>query len=525
MQGNGTTVQDTFQDQQPVLVVKGVSKRFPGVQALDGVRFNLFRGEVHALLGENGAGKSTLVKILSGVYPPDNGEVIIGGAPVADFSPQHVQKLGVATIYQELTLVPDMSVMQNIFLGREPGYPGIPSMIDFQAMEQQTREILDRLGVHIHPRMPVRRLSIGHRQMVEIAKAISMDARIIIMDEPTSSLAKQEVDELFTLIRQLQKQGVGIIYISHRLDEVARVGDRCTVFRDGKWIATRRVGEVTTNELIRLMVGRDLQDMFPKVPAPLGDEVLRVENLTVPGKLMDVSFSLRRGEILGVAGLIGAGRSELVRSVFGAETVSKGRVLLRGRAVNIKSPRSAIRHRIGLIPEERRRQGLITTMSVRHNIGIAALHSMTRAGLLSFSMLDRLAKKYVDMLRIKTPSIYVSVASLSGGNQQKVVIARSICSQSDILIFDEPTRGIDVGAKVEVYQLMNQLVHEGKAIIMVSSELPEILGMSDRILVMRQGRISGQFSRAEVTQEDIMACAIPETEPMELVGEGSVPRE
>lgn len=511
--------EETRRQQEPLLVVKDVSKRFPGVLALDGVSFDLYPGEAHVLLGENGAGKSTLVKIISGVFAPDSGELAVNGTRVQDFSPQRAQALGVATIYQELTLVPDMTVMQNIFLGREPGVgAGMTAMIDFRDMQRQTEEILGRLGVHIDPHAMVRRLSIGHRQMVEIAKAVSMNARIIIMDEPTSSLSKQEVDELFNLIHQLKSQGVGIIYISHRLDEIFRIGDRCTVFRDGKWIATRRVGQVAIDELITLMVGRQLQDMFPKEAVEPGEEVLRVEGLCVPGKLRDISFSLRRGEILGMAGLIGAGRSELARAIFGAENVGSGRVFLYGREVNISSPRSAIKHRIGLIPEERRQQGLITMMSVRQNIVIAALDSLTRAGLLTFSMMDRLAKKYVEMLRIKTPSLYVSVSGLSGGNQQKVVIARWLCSQSDILIFDEPTRGIDVGAKVEIYQLMNHLVREGKAIIMVSSELPEILGMSDRVLVMRQGRITGEFARREATQEKIMALAIPETEVQDLAG-------
>ncbi|MFB0516470.1 MAG: sugar ABC transporter ATP-binding protein [Candidatus Neomarinimicrobiota bacterium] len=489
-----------------VLEMRHIRKTFPGVVALDDVRFELERGEVHILLGENGAGKSTLVKILSGAYQKTGGQIILNGRETNIRSPRHAQELGIAIIYQEFNLVPQLSAGENIFLGREQIQ--IPGLINQREIFTSAQSILDDLGVEIDARKPVGELGVAQQQMVEVAKALSLDARVLIMDEPTSALTENEITELFSAIRQLKRKGVSIIYISHRLEELFEIGDRVTVLRDGKYVGTRDVSEVTKSELISMMVNRELKAHFPKQKAVTGEEVLRVSGLSRKGVLYDISFSVHRGEVLGVAGLLGSGRTELARSLFGAEKIDSGEIYIKGKRQRIKSPRRAINLGVGLLTEDRKSQGLIMILSAKDNICLPSVERLSRLGFVDIREESQVAAQYVRDLRIKTPSLHQQVMFLSGGNQQKVVISKWLCCQADILIFDEPTRGIDVGSKVEIYQLMNRLTAQGVAIIMISSELPEILGMSDRVMVMNQGRIAGEFSAREATQEKILHCAL-----------------
>ncbi len=490
------------------LQMRNIRKVFPGVVALDDVSLDLRRGEVHILLGENGAGKSTLMKILSGAYQKDGGQILLDGREVEIRTPRHARELGISIIYQELNLVPHLSAAENIFLGREPS--AIPGMIDQKTMNQTARQILRGLGVEIDPRRLVRELSIAEQQMVEIAKAISLDARILIMDEPTSALTEKEIKELFTRIRRLKAEGVSIIYISHRLEELFEIGDRVTVLRDGQWIGTREIGQVTKPDLIRLMVNRELTQQFPKVAAPRGAEVLKVEGLCRNGILKDISLSLHEGEVLGIAGLLGSGRTELARAIFGLDRTDAGEIYIRGRLRKAASPRRSINLGLGFLTEDRKTQGLVLPLSVRENICLPSVERFSRLGVVRSKDEAQAAARYIDELRIKTTGPGQKVVYLSGGNQQKVVLSKWLCSRGNILIFDEPTRGIDVGSKAEIYQLMNRLTAAGAAILMISSELPEILGMSDRILVMHDGRINGEFSAAEATQEKILHCALGE---------------
>jgi ribose transport system ATP-binding protein len=493
---------------QPFLEMRGIVKRFPGVLALNGVDLTVYAGEVHVLLGENGAGKSTLIKILSGVFPPDSGTILFQGRPVTIRNPHDAQLLGVSTIYQELNLVPDMTVAENIFLGREPMLLRRFGLVDHKLLVRQARELLASLTLQIDPQAVVKRLGIAQQQMVEIAKALSLNSRLIVMDEPTAVLTAHEIDQLFSAIAELKQRGVAIVYISHRLDEVKTLGDRATVLRDGTWVDTVRVADTSIDQLIRMMVGRDLMEKFPKIQVALGDEVLRVEQLSRKGVLHDISFHLRRGEILGIAGLVGAGRTEMARAIFGADPFDAGQVLMHGQPVDIKSPAHAIHKGIALVPEDRKRHGILAHLSIKHNITLSALGAFSRGGFINRQQEHTHAQDYAASMRIAAPDIERWVHYLSGGNQQKVVIAKWLSSQADIFLFDEPTRGIDVAAKVEVYQLMNELLKRGSAIIMISSELPEILGMSDRILVMRGGRICGEFLRAEATEENILDRAL-----------------
>jgi ribose transport system ATP-binding protein len=491
-----------------VLEMRNVRKTFPGVVALDDVSFDLRRGEVHVLLGENGAGKSTLMKILSGAYQKDGGRVLLDGREVEIRSPRHARSLGVSIIYQELNLVPHLSAAENIFLGREPA--SLPGLIDRRAMREEARRILTGLGAEFDPRRPIKELSVAGRQMVEIAKAVSLDARILIMDEPTSALTEREIRELFARIRRLKAEGAAIIYISHRLEELFEIGDRVTVLRDGRRVATRDIRDVAKPELIRLMVNRELTQQFPKVSAPRGREVLRVEHLTRHGALEDISFSLFEGEVLGIAGLLGSGRTELARVLFGLDRADSGGIHLKGKPQRITSPRRAINLGLGFLTEDRKTQGLVLPLSVQENICLPSVERFSRLGVMRPDEEVRVAGQYIRDLRIKAAGPRHKVVYLSGGNQQKVVLGKWLCARGDILIFDEPTRGIDVGSKAEIYQLMNQLTAAGAAVIMISSELPEILGMSDRILVMHRGRISGEFAAAEATQEKILHCALGE---------------
>jgi ribose transport system ATP-binding protein len=490
----------------PFFSMRGIVKRFPGVLALNGVDFDLRRGEVHVLLGENGAGKSTLIKVLSGVYAPDGGEIRWEGRPVTIRTPLDAQKLGVSTIYQELNLVPDMTVAENIFLGREP-MRGL-GFVNGRDLVRQARDMLGSLQLDIDPQAVVRTLGIAQQQMVEIAKALSLNAQLIVMDEPTAVLTAREIDRLFATIVQLKASGVGIIYISHRLEEIRIVGDRATVLRDGVLVGTVPVATTPTEQLIRMMVGRDLKEKFGKIEVAAGAEALRVEHLTRAGVLHDVCFHVCQGEIVGLAGLVGAGRTETARAIFGADRIDSGRILLHGKPTEIHSPAQAIAHRIALLPEDRKRQGIITQMAIKHNITLSALSRFVHSGFLDLRNEHKQAADYAATMRIASPDLDRWVYFLSGGNQQKVVIAKWLSSQADIFLFDEPTRGIDVGAKFEVYQLMGELVKRGAAIVMISSELPEILGMSDRIVVMRAGRVCGEFTRAEATEEKILDCAL-----------------
>ncbi|HWS89517.1 MAG TPA: sugar ABC transporter ATP-binding protein [Pyrinomonadaceae bacterium] len=489
-----------------VLEMREIRKTFPGVVALDGVDFCLRRGEVHILLGENGAGKSTLMKILSGAYQKMAGRITLDGKEVEIKNPAHAQALGISTIYQEFNLVPHLSVGENIFLGREPVRLGL---IDRRAVNRRAAEVLGGLGLNLDPRRPVKGLRVAEQQMVEVAKALSLDARVLIMDEPTAALTEHEIKELFAAIRGLKAKGVSVVYISHRMEELFEIGDRVTVLRDGRSVGTFGVRETSKFELIRLMVNRNLTELFPKEHAGRGEEVLKVEGLTTRD-LKDVSFTLHKGEVLGVAGLLGAGRTELARAIFGLDKLEGGTVRIKGRERRIGSPRAAINLGLGFLTEDRKAQGLVLPLSVKDNLCLPSVDKFTSFGLVDSKRERRAAERYVKELRIRTPGLDQKVVYLSGGNQQKVVLSKWLCSEAEVFIFDEPTRGVDVGAKAEIYQLMNRLAASGVAIIMISSELPEILGMSDRILVMRGGRVACEFEAAEATQEKILECALGE---------------
>lgn len=492
----------------PVLEMRHIRKTFPGVVALNDVDFELRRGEVHILLGENGAGKSTLMKILSGAYQKSAGQILLDDSEVEIKNPKHAQELGISTIYQEFNLIPHLSVGENIFLGREPAR--VPGFIDQRAIFQQATHALTALGLTLNPRKLVKELRVAEQQMVEVAKALSLDARILIMDEPTAALTEHEIKELFATIRSLKEKGVSIVYISHRMEELFEIGDRVTVLRDGCSVGTYDVPAMSKSELIRLMVNRELTDLFPKASVARGPEVLRVEGLSTQTGLKDINFSLHKGEVLGISGLLGAGRTELARAIFGLDKIASGSIYLEGVLQKIDSPRRAINSGIGFLTEDRKTQGLVLPLSVKENLCLSSLDKFSSWGVMSTTKEELAADRYVKELRIRTPSLSQKVVFLSGGNQQKVVLSKWLCSEGEIFIFDEPTRGVDVGAKTEIYQLMNRLTAAGVAIIMISSELLEVLGMSDRILVMRGGRIAGEFSATEATQEKILQCALGE---------------
>ncbi len=491
-----------------VLRMESIIKRFPGVLALDSVQFELLKGEVHVLLGENGAGKSTLMKILSGAYVKDEGKIFVDDKQIEIESPAHAQELGIGIIYQEFNLNSHLTVAENIFLGREPTI--IPGIIDWKKMFREAQQILDSLNVDISAKQIVESLGVAMQQMVEVAKALSLDARILIMDEPTASLSNNEIEALFKTIEQLQSEGVAIIYISHRLDEIFRIGDRVTVLRDGKYIDTKPVSDLTRDEMVKMMVNRDLDDHIPKVKAEIGDVILEVENLSVKDRLKDISFKLRKGEILGIAGLMGAGRTRLAKTLFGAEKIAGGTITIDGELVQMRSPRDSINAGVGLVTEDRKNEGLILDLSVKQNVCLPNMKKFIKGGWINSRKENQTVDDFIKKLNIRTPTRNQLTIFLSGGNQQKVVLSKWLCSDAKIFIFDEPTRGIDVGAKTEIYQLMNRLVANGVAIIMISSEMPEILGMSDRILVMRKGRIAGELSDTEASQEKIMNYALGE---------------
>ena len=495
-------------ENRPVLEMHHIGKTFPGVVALNDVGFELRRGEVHILLGENGAGKSTLMKILSGAYQKSAGQILLDGAEVEIKNPKHAQTLGISTIYQEFNLIPHLSVGENIFLGREP--VSLPGFIDQRAIFQQATQALTALGLALNPRKLVKELRVAEQQMVEVAKALSLDARILIMDEPTAALTEHEIKELFATIRSLKKKGVAIVYISHRMEELFEIGDRVTVLRDGCSVGTYDVPAISKSELIRLMVNRELTDLFPKEKVARGPEVLRVEGLSTQTGLKDINFSLHKGEVLGISGLLGAGRTELARAIFGLDKITSGTIYLEGASRKLDSPRRAINAGIGFLTEDRKSQGLVLPLSVKENLCLSSVDKFSSWGVMNPKQEQQAGDRYVKELRIRTPSLNQKVVFLSGGNQQKVVLSKWLCSEAEIFIFDEPTRGVDVGAKTEIYQLMNRLTASGVAIIMISSALLEVLGMSDRILVMRGGRVTGEFSAAEATQERILQCALGE---------------
>jgi ribose transport system ATP-binding protein len=488
-----------------LLQMRGICKRFPGAVALDQVDFELRRGEVHVLLGENGAGKSTLMKILSGACSRDAGEILIDGRGEALRSPRDAHALGISTIYQEFNLVPHLSAAENILLGREPRRAS--RLIDRKRLTNTARQLLTSLGCSVDPTTTVASLGVAEQQMVEVAKALSIEARILIMDEPTSALTDSEIARLFDAIRRLTASGVGVIYISHRLDELSQIGHRVTVLRDGRRIDTRAL-PVPTNTLVKLMVDRELSEQFPPRTRQAGAEILRVENLSRGHRLRDVSFTLRRGEILGVAGLLGAGRTELARVIAGADRADRGAIYLDGRLLSVRTPADTIRSGIGLVPEDRQRHGLVLGASVASNVSLPQLRGLSTGGLVRRGRERSLAEVWIRDLRIKTPGPATRVLTLSGGNQQKVVLAKWLALGADVLIIDEPTRGIDVGAKADIYVLLDRLAAQGAGILMISSELPEVIGMSDRILVMHQGRVHTLIDAAGATQERVLHAAL-----------------
>jgi ribose transport system ATP-binding protein len=491
----------------PLLHVQGVSKSFPGVKALDDMHLDVRAGEVLAVVGENGAGKSTLMKLLSGVYEADEGEFSYNGEPYEPTSPKHAQELGISIIHQEFNLMPDLTVAQNIFIGQEPRASRF--FLNERRLNAKARELIDRLRLAIAPGQLVGNLTVAKQQMVEIAKALSYDAKLLIMDEPTAALNDAEVEVLHDLIRRFVQPDTAVIYISHRMDELKRIADRITVIRDGRYVGTRETKETSMKEVISMMVGREISgEAKPEDVRADREVLLEVSGLRTKELLKDVSFELRKGEILGFAGLMGAGRTEVARAVVGADKTDAGTIRLRGREVTIRNPAEAAKHRIGYLSEDRKQFGLLLEQEVNANIGLSALRERFQSwGFVKDRAMRKTSREYVGTLRIKTPSVAQTVKNLSGGNQQKVVIAKWLVKDCDILIFDEPTRGIDVGAKEEIYRLLNDLASDGKSIIMISSELPEILRMSHRIVVMSEGRVTGELTAAEATQESVMHYA------------------
>jgi ABC-type sugar transport system ATPase subunit len=488
-----------------MLAVRNITKTYPGVIALDNVSLEFYPGEVHALMGENGAGKSTLIKIISGAIAPDSGSVVIDGSDYSRLSPQVSKKLGLAVIYQDINLVQSLTVAENIYLGRRLG-----RIFSLRELKGLALRLFSEYGFELDPGAPVASLSPANQQLVEICKAISNNARILILDEPTAALAADEVERLFGIIGKLKANGVTIVYISHRLDEVFAISDRVSVLRDGKYVATADTAATTRGELIALMVGRELADTFPKRNAEIGETVLEARGLTGNG-VENISFKLKRGGILGIAGLVGSGRTETAQLLAGSKRPDSGEILVNGREVSFHSPKDAIARGIGLIPEERKSAGCIMQGSVKFNTTLIAIKDYCRFGILSGKRQNAIANEYREKLRIKVPSINNSVSNLSGGNQQKVVVAKTLAANLDIVIFDEPTKGIDVGAKYEIYQLMNEMAEQGKALVMISSDMEEILGMSDSIIVLCEGAVSGELAREQFSQENVLKLASGET--------------
>jgi ABC-type sugar transport system ATPase subunit len=493
--------------QENILEIRGVSKSFSGVQVLDGVSMQIKKGEVHVVVGENGAGKSTLMKIISGVYQKDGGELLFEGKPVTLDSIRQAQELGISIIHQELNLLPYRSVAQNIFLGREPvKYKGL-HVIDIEKMNARSRELLGFLGISLEPGMQVAALGIAQQQMIEVAKALSCDSKVLIMDEPTATLTRNEITRLFEIIHKLKSEGVSIIYISHRLEEIKEIADTISVLRDGRLVGTMPAKEADTETIIKMMVGREITNQYHRDFGKPGEEVLRVDKLS-SYRYRDISLYARRGEIVGLSGLVGAGRTEVIKSIFGYDVFESGTVTIFGKTYRRLTTRLTTRLKVGLVPEDRKEEGAIIDMPIRENIVHASLPKMFRRGVLNRKTEAEAAERYKKELNIVTSGIGKVVKYLSGGNQQKVVVAKWLCAECDLILFDEPTRGIDVGAREEIYGIMNNLVKQGKAVLMISSDLPELLGLCDRIYVMKDGRITGEFSREEATQEKLLARSI-----------------
>ena len=488
-----------------IVKMEHICKTFPGVKALDDVSFNLKPGEVMALLGENGAGKSTLMKILSGVYTKDEGTILIDGKEVPIMNQKVASEKGIAIIHQELNMCHHLTVAENMFLGREPLKHGL---IDTKKMNSDAKDLLLKLGVDIDPTTITGELQVSKQQMVEIAKALSINAKVLIMDEPTSALTAREIDELFTIIRQLKESGCGIVYISHRLEELSHITDRVTIMRDGHYITSGNFNDFTMDEIIANMVGREIKEKYPRVDCAVGETVFEVKNLNAGRLVRDISFSVRKGELVGIAGLMGAGRTETTRAIFGADQKESGKIFVEGKEVFIRNPKDAIKNGIVLAPEDRKKDGLCIKLPVRENISLPNLDGLTGKNLVINSRKENdISQKAIKDMNIKLPHAEVNAETLSGGNQQKVVVGKWLAGNSKLVMFDEPTRGIDVAAKVEIYHLMNQLKENGIGCLFVSSELPEVIGVADRIIVMCDGRITGELSREEATQEKVLALA------------------
>ncbi|RUM52927.1 MAG: D-xylose ABC transporter ATP-binding protein [Marinomonas sp.] len=494
------------QSSEYVLEVVDVRKEFPGVLALDNVQLKIRPGTVHALMGENGAGKSTLMKVIAGIYQPDQGEVRLRGEAVTLETPLKAQESGVAMIHQELLLMNSMTVSENIWIRREPRNSF--GLIDHDRMRGMTVELFDRLNIRLNPDAEISTLSVANRQMVEIAKAVSFNSDVLIMDEPTSAITETEVAHLFEIIRDLRKRGIGIVYITHKMNELFEIADEFSVFRDGKYIGTHLSSEVTRDDIIKMMVGREVSQMFPKEEVEIGDVLLSVKNLSLEGVFHDISFDVRKGEILGLAGLVGAGRSNVAETIFGVTPATSGQIFIEGEEVNIKNPHDAIRQGMAFLTEDRKETGCFLPLDIQENVQSAVLHdNYVNNGFVDHAALEKESAELCKKLRVKTPSMHEVIENLSGGNQQKVLIARWLLTHPRILILDEPTRGIDVGAKSEIHALISQLAHKGVAVIMISSELPEVLGMSDRVLVMHEGRCTGILDRDEADQVSVMSLA------------------
>ena len=490
---------------EPTIELVGIAKQFGAVQALRGVDLNLYPGEVHALVGENGAGKSTLVKILAGIHRPDSGTVKVGGEVVELRSPTQAQALGIAVVQQEPMMFPDLDVAENVFMGRHPRDRF--GRVDWKRMYREVDHLLVSLDVSLSSHTPVQGLSVAEQQLVEIAKALSLQARVLVLDEPTAALSSHEVEELFAIVNQLRERGVAVLFVSHRLEEVFTIADRLTVFRDGTHIITAPVSEMNTEEIIKHMVGRELSNLYPKSEAEVGEVVLEVRQLTRPGAFADVSFQLRRGEILGFSGLVGAGRTEVARVLFGIDRAESGEIWLKGTKVHIRSPQQAMDYGIAYVPEDRHQQGLVMNFSIASNVTLAILQKVSRLGLLDPCREQMIASEYSSQLNVRSAGVEQLVSALSGGNQQKVVLGKWLATNPSVLILDEPTRGIDVGAKAEVHRIISDLAARGLAIILISSELPEVLAMADRVIVLHEGRVTGTFTRSEATQERVMFAA------------------
>lgn len=500
-----------------ILQAKSISKRFGGIKALDSVSLDIYKSQVNAIVGENGAGKSTLMKVLTGIYHEYEGQIILDGLKVAFANPKEAQNNGIAIIHQELNLIPYLSIAENVFLGRE--FINRLGLIDYKRMYSETKKLLERLDLHINPRIQVSSLKIGQQQIIEIAHALSLDARIVIMDEPTSAISEHEIKVLFDLIRSLKAQGVAIVYITHKLDELFQIADSVTVLRDGKLIGSNSIEDVTHDDIVRMMVGREIKDFFVKTDVTKSREVLCVRDICLahPRRQGDyvvdhVSFTVKAGEVLGLFGLMGAGRTELLEAIFGLHPKrSSGSIFLSGREIKVNSPSDAINFGIGFITEDRKLEGLVSQMTVAASISLASIEQTERFGILNTTLETQLAQEYVERLRIKTPSVQQVVENLSGGNQQKVIIAKWLATNPRILLLDEPTRGIDVNAKSEIYRLISELTQAGLAIVMVSSELPEIMAIADRIIVLSEGKQTAEFSHLQATEELIMKAAIPKS--------------